>query len=50
MRNVAVALGNGPADEPAIKALEQRRNDPSALIAEHVDWALMRLQRRATQP
>jgi epoxyqueuosine reductase len=50
VRNVAVALGNGPADEQVIKALEQRRNDPSALIAEHVNWALTRLQRPATQP
>ena len=49
VRNVAVALGNGPADEQAIKALEQRRNDSSALIAEHVNWALRRLQ-QATPP
>jgi epoxyqueuosine reductase len=47
VRNVAVALGNGPADEQAIKALEQRRNDSSALIAEHVNWALTRLRRPA---
>jgi epoxyqueuosine reductase len=47
VRNVAVALGNGPADEQAIKALEQRRNDSSALIAEHVNWALMRLRQAA---
>jgi epoxyqueuosine reductase len=47
VRNVAVALGNGEPGEQAIKALEQRRNDPSALIAEHVDWALTRLRRPA---
>jgi epoxyqueuosine reductase len=47
VRNVAVALGNGPPDADALKALEQRRNDPSALIAEHVNWALTRLQRPA---
>jgi epoxyqueuosine reductase len=50
VRNVAVAMGNGPAEEQAIKALELRRNDPSALIAEHVQWALRRLQRPAAQP
>jgi epoxyqueuosine reductase len=50
VRNVAVAMGNGPAEARAIKALELRRNDPSALIAEHVQWALTRLQRRAAQP
>jgi epoxyqueuosine reductase len=47
VRNVAVALGNGEPGEQAIRALEQRRNDPSALIAEHVDWALTRLRRPA---
>jgi epoxyqueuosine reductase len=50
LRNVAVALGNGPADAGAIRALEQRRDDPSALVAEHVNWALTRLQHQATQP
>ncbi|MEO8307884.1 MAG: tRNA epoxyqueuosine(34) reductase QueG [Pseudomonadota bacterium] len=50
VRNVAVALGNGPADDIAIKALQQRREDPSALIAEHVNWALRRLQHQATAP
>jgi epoxyqueuosine reductase len=50
VRNVAVALGNGPPDERAIAALDKRRHDPSALIAEHVNWALTRLQRREAQP
>ncbi len=43
IRNVAVALGNGPADADAILALRIRSNDTSALIAEHARWALDRL-------
>jgi epoxyqueuosine reductase len=48
IRNVCVALGNGPADEVAIHALRQRSSDDSALIAEHARWGLEQLlQRRA---
>jgi epoxyqueuosine reductase len=43
IRNVMVALGNGPADEAALHALEARSRDASELIAEHARWALGRL-------
>jgi epoxyqueuosine reductase len=43
LRNIAVALGNGPADETAVHALMARRAHPSALVREHVHWALGRL-------
>ena len=43
LRNVAVALGNGPASREAIAALQARRQDASALVREHVEWALQRL-------
>ena len=40
LRNIAVALGNAP-DSPATRAaLGQRLNHPSALVREHVAWAL----------
>jgi epoxyqueuosine reductase len=48
LRNVAVALGNGPATEEARQALEARRADCSELVREHVDWALARLAARPT--
>jgi len=35
-----VALGNAPHDDGVIAALTARRNHPSALVREHVDWAL----------
>ena len=44
LRNIAVALGNGPATPEATGALESRANDPSALVREHVAWALEKLQ------
>jgi epoxyqueuosine reductase len=46
LRNLAVALGNGPATPAAIAALEARRADASALVREHVEWALQALMRK----
>jgi len=43
LRNLAVALGNGPPDAEAISALRERETHPSALVREHVRWALRRL-------
>ena len=45
LRNIAVAMGNalraGGADEAVIRASLQSRSDhPSALVCEHVAWAL----------
>jgi epoxyqueuosine reductase len=50
LRNIAVALGNGPATVDARNALKSRAGDPSALVREHVAWALTRLGRDATAP
>jgi len=40
LRNIAVALGNAPATRQVRKALMARRDHPSALVREHVAWAL----------
>lgn len=42
LRNLAVALGNAPRDAQTVAALEARRDHPSALVREHVAWALER--------
>ena len=42
LRNVAVALGNAPADERVVAALTARAEDPSPIVREHVRWALER--------
>lgn len=47
LRNLAVAIGNGPADEAAMQALQLRRDDADELLREHIDWALAQLQARA---
>ena len=47
LRNVAVALGNAPTTPPVVAALEARREHPSALVREHVEWALQRHTARA---
>ncbi|MGH8119153.1 MAG: tRNA epoxyqueuosine(34) reductase QueG [Gammaproteobacteria bacterium] len=40
LRNIAVALGNAPKSVDVIQALSRRRDHPSALVREHVAWAL----------
>ncbi|MFP6835267.1 MAG: tRNA epoxyqueuosine(34) reductase QueG [Pseudomonadales bacterium] len=46
-RNLAVALGNGSASEDAVSALKTARDGASAMVAEHIDWALDRLNHQA---
>lgn len=40
LRNIAVALGNAATAAAVVAALELRRDHPSALVREHVEWAL----------
>ncbi|MDD5033292.1 MAG: tRNA epoxyqueuosine(34) reductase QueG [Methylococcaceae bacterium] len=42
LRNIALALGNAPADPSVLAALHSRENHPSDLVREHVAWALAR--------
>jgi len=42
LRNIAVALGNAPGTPSILDALERRREHPSGLVREHVEWALAR--------
>ena len=39
-RNIAVALGNAPFDPAIVAALQNRRNEASAMVQEHIEWAL----------
>ncbi len=41
-RNIAVALGNAPRTGEVMGALRERKEDGSALVREHVHWALTR--------
>jgi epoxyqueuosine reductase len=40
LRNLAVGLGNAPSTIPVLEALKARRDYPSELVKEHVEWAL----------
>ena len=42
LRNLAVALGNAPPSPAIHAALEARADHPSALVREHLQWALSR--------
>lgn len=48
LRNVAVALGNAPGSPEVLAALRRREHHASALVREHVQWALA--QHRSAAP
>lgn len=45
-RNLAVALGNGPASSEVIEALQQALAEAEPMVAEHIEWALATLADR----
>jgi len=45
LRNIAVALGNAPPSAGVREALNARADHPSAIVREHVAWALAKQQR-----
>ncbi len=49
LRNLAIALGNGPPTQAARTALAARAEHPSALVREHVQWAVEQLAARAVR-
>src|SRR5574343_1035668 len=48
LRNIAVALGNSPATGKSKNVLKSKSDHPSALVREHVAWALAQLEAQAT--
>ncbi len=40
LRNIAVALGNAPTTPDVLAALDARRDEPDAVVREHIEWAL----------
>ncbi|TAN52972.1 MAG: tRNA epoxyqueuosine(34) reductase QueG [Betaproteobacteria bacterium] len=48
LRNLAVGLGNAPSSPEVEAALRARADHPSALVREHVLWALSRHERVAS--
>jgi epoxyqueuosine reductase len=42
LRNIAVGLGNATGSAGVLEALQSRADHPSALVREHVQWALVR--------
>jgi epoxyqueuosine reductase len=47
LRNLAVGLGNAPTSPEVVAALHARANHSSALVREHVRWAIDRHERLA---
>lgn len=50
LRNIAVALGNATTTSAVLASLSARRDHDSALVREHVQWALAQHGRNSTQP
>jgi len=46
LRNLAVGLGNAPTSRDVVEALGARADHASALVREHVAWALARHEKR----
>lgn len=46
-RNLAIAIGNGPASAEAMSALQQQRGQVNDMVDEHIVWALEKLARQA---
>ena len=44
LRNIAVALGNGPKTKEVVEALNNKLAYPSEMVREHVIWALNQAQ------
>jgi len=42
LRNLAVGLGNANKSQAVIDALEKQQSHPSAMVQEHIDWAIER--------
>ena len=42
-RNLAIGLGNGPADAETMQVLQERLVSADPLVAEHIQWALNKL-------
>ncbi len=49
LRNIAIALGNAPTRPDVLAALRARSQHPSALVREHVAWALRQHDQNAAQ-
>lgn len=46
LRNIAIALGNSPPSPENCAALTARLDHPSALVREHVTWALKNIEKK----
>jgi len=49
LRNIAVSLGNATTTPEVVAALASRQHDDSAIVREHVAWALERHRQDATE-
>ncbi len=46
LRNIAIALGNATPSEEVTEALRTKKDFPSEIVQEHVNWALLEQKRK----
>jgi len=46
LRNIAVGLGNAKGSEEILLQLEAKAEHPSALVREHIEWAIRQQQNK----
>ena len=46
LRNIAIALGNATPSEEVTEALRSKKDFPSEIVQEHVNWALLEQKRK----
>ena len=49
-RNLAIAIGNGPANQQALAALQKQRGKVNEMVDEHIVWAQQKLSRQVKEP
>ena len=40
LRNIAIALGNAESSVEVLRVLHSKKDDPSEIVKEHVNWAI----------
>lgn len=48
-RNIAIALGNAPFDQHIVTALQQKLAISTAMVVEHIEWALKEQDKKIAQ-
>ena len=49
LRNIAIALGNAESSVEVLRVLHSKKDDPSEIVKEHVNWAIQEQLRKSNE-